>query len=115
MKASAVVLFLTVGAAFGQPVSVTLDQAIQMALQHNQSLLAARTTVQQSQAQEVTANLRPNPELAAVWAYLPLYRPEEGLLTYLRDSSEFDLGLSYRSNGATSGSGVSRLPRMGRL
>jgi cobalt-zinc-cadmium efflux system outer membrane protein len=84
-----------VGAAFGQPVSVTLDQAIQMALQHNQSLLAARTTVQQSQAQEVTANLRPNPELAAVWAYLPLYRPEEGLLTYLRESSEFDLGLSY--------------------
>ena len=58
-------------------------------------LLAARTTVQQSQAQEITANLRPNPELAAVWAYLPLYRPEEGLLTYLHDSSEFDLGLSY--------------------
>ena len=83
------------GAAFGQPVSVTLDQAIQMAVQHNQSLLAARTTVQQSQAQEVTANLRPNPELAAVWAYLPLYRPEEGLLSYLHDSSEFDLGLSY--------------------
>ena len=95
MKANAAVLFLIAGAAFGQPVNVTLDQAIQMALQHNQSLLAARTTVQQSQAQEVTANLRPNPELAAVWAYLPLYKPEEGLLTYLHDSTEFDLGLSY--------------------
>jgi cobalt-zinc-cadmium efflux system outer membrane protein len=85
--------------AFGQPpqeqVKYKLDQAMQMAVQHNQALLAARTTVQQSVAQEVTANLRPNPELAAVWAYLPLFKPEEGLFSYLHDSTEFDLGLSY--------------------
>jgi len=43
------------------PVTVTLDQAIQMALQHNHALQAARTTIQQNQAAEVTANLRPNP------------------------------------------------------
>ena len=66
-----------------------------MALQHNHALLAARTTVQQSLAQEITANLRPNPQLAATWAYLPLYRPEEGFLTYLHDSTEVDVGLSY--------------------
>jgi cobalt-zinc-cadmium efflux system outer membrane protein len=95
LKADAVVLFLTVGAAFGQPAGVTLDQAIQMAIQHNQALLAARTTVQQSQAQEVTANLRPNPQFTAIWAYLPLYRTEEGFLSYLHDSTEFDAGLSY--------------------
>jgi hypothetical protein len=64
-------------------VKFTLDQAIQMAVQHNQALLAARTTVQQSLAQEVTANLRPNPEVSAVWAYLPLFNPEEGLFSYL--------------------------------
>jgi outer membrane protein, heavy metal efflux system len=85
--------------AFGQapqgPVKFTLDQAIQMAVQHNQALRATRTTVQQNLAQEITANLRPNPQLSAVWAYLPLFRPEEGLLTYLHDSTEFDLGLSY--------------------
>ena len=57
------------------PVTVTLDQAIQMALQHNHNLLAARTTVQQSQAQEITANLRPNPTLFTDWEYLPLVHP----------------------------------------
>ncbi|MGA2102577.1 MAG: hypothetical protein ABSG34_15835, partial [Candidatus Sulfotelmatobacter sp.] len=34
------------------PTSVTLDEAIQMALQHNHNMLAARTTIQQSQAEE---------------------------------------------------------------
>ena len=42
---------------------ISLDDAIQMALQHNHSLLAARTTIQQNQAEETTANLRPNPVL----------------------------------------------------
>ena len=54
--------------AFAQstgPASITLDEAIQMALQHNHNLLAARTTIQQSDAEETTANLRPNPSLFA--------------------------------------------------
>ena len=46
-----------------------------MALEHNHGLLAARTTVQQNQAQEITANLHPNPTLFADWSYLPLYVP----------------------------------------
>jgi len=87
------------GAAFGQSpqgaVRITLDEAIQMALRHNHTLQAARTTVYQNKAQEVTANTRPNPDFSAVWAYLPLYKPEEGFLTYLHDSTEVDLGLSY--------------------
>ena len=45
------------GAAFAQgPVRITLDDAIRLALQHNHNLLAARTTIQQSQAQEIRAN-----------------------------------------------------------
>ncbi|MBZ5617246.1 MAG: TolC family protein [Acidobacteriia bacterium] len=87
------------GAAFGQApqgaVRITLEEAIQMALRHNHSLQAARTTVYQNKAQEVTANLRPNPDFSTVWAYLPLYKPEEGFLTYLHDSTELDVGLSY--------------------
>src|SRR5208337_4239621 len=56
------------GTFFGQsPVKITLDDAIQLALQHNHNLLAARTTIQQSEAQEVTANLRPNPVFFADW------------------------------------------------
>jgi outer membrane protein, heavy metal efflux system len=78
------------------PVTLTLDQATQMALAHNHNLLAARTTVQQSEAQEVTANLRPNPALIGDWEYLPLMHPNGiGFLDYLHDSTEGDLGLSY--------------------
>ncbi len=74
------------------PTSVSLDQAIQMALQHNHNLLAARTTIQQSQAEEVTANLRPDPTLIGDAEYLS---PTHANTDYLSNSSEFDLGLSY--------------------
>ncbi len=83
--------------AFGQsagPTSVTLDEAIQMALQHNHNMLAARTTIQQSEAEETTANLRPNPSLFADWEYLPLNHSSQNA-QYLHDSTEGDIGLSY--------------------
>jgi outer membrane protein, heavy metal efflux system len=76
------------------PTSITLDEAIQMALQHNHNLLAARTSIQQSEAEEMTANLRPNPSLFADWEYLPLNRSGQNS-QYLHDSTEGDLGLSY--------------------
>jgi cobalt-zinc-cadmium efflux system outer membrane protein len=93
--------------AFAQstgPTSITLDEAIQMALQHNHSMLAARTTIQQSEAAETTANLRPNPTLFADWEYLPLGSPSKqnprlysGVSTndYLKNNTEADMGLSY--------------------
>lgn len=84
--------------AIGQstgPTSITLDEAIQMALQHNHNLLAARTTIQQSEAEETTANLRPNPSLFADWEYLPFFSPSNWNSTYLHDSTEADIGLSY--------------------
>ena len=76
------------------PIRITLDEAIQMALEHSHSLLAARTTIDQSEAEEITANLRPNPTLFADWDYLPL-NPGSMNLTYLHDDTEADLGLSY--------------------
>jgi cobalt-zinc-cadmium efflux system outer membrane protein len=76
------------------PKSITLDEAIQMALQHNHNLLAARTTIQQSEAEETTANLRPNPTLFTDWEYLPLNHSAQNA-QYLHDSTEGDLGLSY--------------------
>ena len=86
-------------AAFGQaaagPAKLTLEQAIDLAIQRNHSLLATRTTIQQNLAQEVTANLRPNPTFFTDWEYLPLYKPNEGILDYLHDSTEGDIGMSY--------------------
>jgi outer membrane protein, heavy metal efflux system len=93
--------------AFGQaqgPVRITLDEAIQLALQHNHNLLAGRTTIQQSEADEKTANLRPNPSLFADWEYLPLGSPAsqnpsvyggQTIGDYLHNNTEADIGLSY--------------------
>jgi cobalt-zinc-cadmium efflux system outer membrane protein len=85
------------GPAFAQsngPTSITLDEAIPMALQHNHNMLAMMTTIQQAEAEETTANLRPNPSLFADWEYLPL-NPSGQNAQYLHDSTEGDLGLSY--------------------
>jgi cobalt-zinc-cadmium efflux system outer membrane protein len=95
------------GSAFCQsngPTSITLDNAIQMALQHNHNMLAMITTIQQSQAEEITQNLRPNPTLFADWEYLPLGSPAKqnpGIYSgqssndYLNNNTEGDIGLSY--------------------
>jgi cobalt-zinc-cadmium efflux system outer membrane protein len=72
-----------------------LDEAIELALQHNHNLLAQRTTVQQSQAQQTTANMRPNPELFADWDYVPVFSPSAQNTSYLQASTEADIGLSY--------------------
>lgn len=53
------------------PTTVTLDQAIALALAHNHALAATRTAVDQARADEVTAGLRPNPTLSADWQVLP--------------------------------------------
>ena len=79
------------------PVRITLEQAIQMALRHNHTLEAARTAIQQNQAAEITANLRPNPTFFTDWEYLPLFSHPQGqtLAQYIQSSTEGDIGLSY--------------------
>ena len=96
--AAVVAIFGPVDSAFAQaPVRITLDQAIDLALKHNHTLQAARTTVQQNQAAEITANLRPNPNFFTDWEYLPIFsRPQgETVAEYLQASTEGDMGLSY--------------------
>ena len=91
--------------AISGPVRITLDEAIQMALQHNHNIIAARTTIEQSQDLEVTANLRPNPSLFVDWEYLPIFgspakqNPDlysgVSVGSYLKNNTEGDVGLSY--------------------
>jgi cobalt-zinc-cadmium efflux system outer membrane protein len=76
-------------------VTVSLDEAIQMALQHNHTLLAARTVIQQNQAEETTANLRPNPVLLGDSQFLPVFQPSQFSGDYLDNTAQFDLGVSY--------------------
>jgi cobalt-zinc-cadmium efflux system outer membrane protein len=76
-------------------VTVSLDDAIQMALRHNHNLLAARTTIQQSEAEEITANLRPNPVILGDWQFLPIFQPSQFSGEYLDNVAQVDLGVSY--------------------
>lgn len=100
---------LTISPAYGQaisgPVRISLDQAIDLAIKHNHFLIAMRTTIQQSEAEEITQGLRPNPSLFVDWEYLPLFaspakqNPDlyTGVSTpdYLKNNTEGDIGLSY--------------------
>ena len=76
-------------------VIISLDDAIQMALQHNHSLLAARTVIEQNEAEETTANLRPNPVLLGDSQFLPIFQPSQFSADYLDNTAQFDLGVSY--------------------
>jgi outer membrane protein, heavy metal efflux system len=77
------------------PVRITLDEAIQLALQHNHALLAERTTILQNQAQETTANLRPNPTLSGDAQFLPFFEPGNFNSTYIENNAQFDIGIGY--------------------
>ncbi len=104
---SAMLAYALTSSAFAQntgPTMITLDEAIQMALQHNHNMLAMMTTIQQAEAEEITANLRPNPTLFADWEYLPLGSPAHqnpnlypnvSTNDYLKNNTEGDVGLSY--------------------
>jgi len=74
---------------------ITLDQAIAMAVAHNHNLLAARTTIQQNEAEEITANLRPDPVLMGDTQFLPVFQPSNFSSDYLDNITQFDLGVSY--------------------
>ncbi|HEY4052950.1 MAG TPA: TolC family protein [Terriglobales bacterium] len=75
--------------------SVDLDTAIQLALVHNHSLKATRTQILQNQAQEITANLRPNPTFAADSQFVPFFSPQDFSGTNVDQVQQFDAGLSY--------------------
>src|SRR6266849_4716875 len=74
---------------------IPIEEAIRLALLHNHALLAARTTILQNQAQETTANLRPNPELSWDAQFLPIFQPNKFSADYLNTQAQFDLGLGY--------------------
>jgi cobalt-zinc-cadmium efflux system outer membrane protein len=96
----AVSLALAPGVARAQspaapPPKITLDQAIHYAALHNPSMQAARTTITQSKAEEVTANLRPNPVLGWDAQFIPLFNPSALTPETIDTFSQFDIGLSY--------------------
>lgn len=93
---AALSLLLLVASAEGQSATlITLDQAIALAVAHNHALKAARTMILQNQAQEITANLRPNPTLNFDSQFLPIFSPSEFSADNLSSVQQFDLGVGY--------------------
>ena len=74
---------------------ISIEEAIRRALQHNHALLATRSTILQNQAQEITANLRPNPVISWDSQFFPLFNPSQFSTSYLENQAQFDLGIGY--------------------
>lgn len=74
-----------------------LDQAIQLARTHNHALRATRTLIQQNQASEITAGLRPNPVFNIDYTFVPIFSPSVFSLPVQQNPlpEEFDAGIAY--------------------
>jgi cobalt-zinc-cadmium efflux system outer membrane protein len=92
--ALAFLLFAGPGRSEGpaEPVRVTLDEAVRIALERNHNLLASRTAIEQSRAQEITAGLRPNPALSGSWQSPSLFTPDGASQVGVGLSQDFELG-----------------------
>ncbi len=96
MAPAAMFFLLLVGAGSGQNTTlISLDQAIDLALAHNHSIKATRTLILQNQAQEITANLRPNPTLGADTQFVPFFSPQDFSGDNLNETQQFDIGVGY--------------------
>src|SRR5579859_7622255 len=96
LAATATLLLLAGATAGGQSTTlISLDQSINLALAHNHALQASRTQILQNQAQEITANLRPNPTLGLDTQFVPFFSPQDFSGDNLNNVQQFDVGLSY--------------------
>src|ERR1700751_1887336 len=93
---AATLCLLLAGAASGQNTTrISLDQAIDLALAHNHSIKASRTLILQNEAQEITANLRPNPTLGFDTQFVPIFSPQDFSADNLNATQQFDIGIGY--------------------
>ena len=89
-------VLLLAGTGVGQNTTlISLDKAIDLALAHNHAIVAARTLILQSQAQEITANLRPNPTLGVDTQFVPFFSPQDFSGDNLNNVQQFDIGIGY--------------------
>ncbi len=78
------------------PPAITIEQAIDLAKRNNPTLNANQTLISQSKAQEITANLRPNPLLTWDLQYLPIFQPSLfGDANYWETQAQYDIGVGY--------------------
>jgi cobalt-zinc-cadmium efflux system outer membrane protein len=86
-------LFLASAAA--QTHTLSLQEAIDLALANSPALKAARTQIDQSRAQETTAGLRPNPVLQGDAQFLPIFSPSNFSADNFNQDQQYDIGIGY--------------------
>src|SRR5579864_2974363 len=78
--------------AAGTPLS--LDDAVRIALANNQAIRAQRLGIDISRADEITAGLKPNPNLALGFAGVPV-APSQFNATFFKDVAQYTAALGY--------------------
>jgi outer membrane protein, heavy metal efflux system len=65
--------------AAAQPVAarLSMDDAVRLAVAHNQQLRAIRLTIDQAKADEITAGLKPNPVVTSTNENFPVFSPSQ--------------------------------------
>lgn len=79
--------------AAGPPISI--DDAVRMALEHNQAIRAQRLSIDISKADEVTAGLKPNPTLSLGVDGLTVFTPRSLNATFFGQAAQYSAGLDY--------------------
>ncbi len=80
----------------GPPVRViSADEAVQLAIAHNQSLVAHRLDVDQARADETTAFLKPNLTFYSVNTDFPVFHPSQFTWDNFKNNQSFAEGVSY--------------------
>lgn len=74
---------------------VSMDDAVRLAVQHNQSLQAQRLEVAESKADEITAGLKPNPNLSLGADGFTPFSPRQINWDFLRNTVSYSSALSY--------------------
>jgi len=74
---------------------LTLEDLVQLALKHNQSLRAQRLAIDQAKANEITAALKPNPVFSNLNEDFQIFNPGNISLQNLRTNQEFTNSISY--------------------
>jgi len=76
--------------------AITLERALELAKRNNPALQANQMLILQNKAQEITANLRPNPVLSWDTQFLPLFSPSLWSdSNYWETQAQYDVGVGY--------------------
>ncbi len=74
---------------------LTLEEAVRLALERNQSLRAQRLAIDQARANEITAALKPNPVFANNNEDFPIFSPSDLTWENVRTNQEFTFSVNY--------------------